>query len=242
MTGMDSGMVFLRRSLVDFAKVQTLQVLGCLLPSAVFRYWGFFCSPPRSRGVVAARPTPAPPSAARGERLVVCPFALSFPVFGAVPRVVAALVLLVLHLEPLLANLKAVHVQDRLLCAAGVVKAHKPKPSRPPSVVVDHDPCRNHVPKRTKEVVQVEVGHLVGDVEHKQVAALGPVAVRHHLNGRARLVQHLGAFGRVAACSVGSPPAHSFHLARAYLPLPTRRRDRPRRRVHSQRRSPLLRS
>mmetsp|Transcript_4511 Transcript_4511/g.14560 ORF Transcript_4511/g.14560 Transcript_4511/m.14560 type:complete len:274 (+) Transcript_4511:581-1402(+) len=90
--------------------------------------------------------------------------------------------LLQLHLEPLATNLESVHGLDRCLRAVGVPKTYKPEATRSAGAPVDHNPCGKDLSKRRKIVEQVNVGHVVGDVEDEQVAAGGSLAVG--ANGR----------------------------------------------------------
>jgi hypothetical protein len=71
--------------------------------------------------------------------------------------VTRGLFFLQLHLQPLVADLQAIHSKNGVLSTGMMVEADETEPTRPPCAVVYHDLCRYNISKRSERIVKVKV-------------------------------------------------------------------------------------
>ena len=105
-----------------------------------------------------------------------------------------------------MAQFVTVHVFNGRIGTFRAVKGHKTKPTRTATDLVDKYTAGNDGTVRREQIVQLTVGAPIGDVETKQIGAVGALVVGTHLNGRSgSLVEGHALAVRRGQAGVGLP-------------------------------------
>jgi hypothetical protein len=92
--------------------------------------------------------------------------------------------------EALVPDAEAVEAANALVRGGWVLEGDEAEAAGESGLAVHHDAGGDDGAEGRKEVEEVHVAHVVGDVKHKKVAPGGTLGVLEHLNRRAGVDRH----------------------------------------------------